>query len=104
MMLLDILLLLAVTAGCWYSYQRKLSWLQQVNFLLLRLFAGYGFLRQLLTFSPLLVGYLLSCHWLNTHGWHATAAGGMVLAMTIGLNAMRSFEEQQKLEITSCEG
>jgi len=40
---------------------------------------------------------------LNTAGWHATAAGGILLAMTVGLDAMRKLEEQQKMEKTSCE-
>ncbi|MDQ6987764.1 MAG: hypothetical protein Q9M25_08175 [Mariprofundaceae bacterium] len=55
-------------------------------------------MRQFLSFGPLVVVWLLLCHWLNTHGWHATAASGMLVAMMLGLEAMRSAEERQKKE------
>jgi len=57
---------------------------------------GRGPWLQLLLFGPVVVGWLLFCHWVNTHGWHATAAGGILFAMTVGLQAMRSVEEEQK--------
>jgi len=39
----------------------------------------------------------------NTHGWDARAAGGMLIGMTIGLEAMRIAEEDQKWKQEQCD-
>ncbi|OIO70216.1 MAG: hypothetical protein COW19_08145 [Zetaproteobacteria bacterium CG12_big_fil_rev_8_21_14_0_65_55_1124] len=100
---LDIALLVGIALLCWRGYRENGLWLCYVGQLLHRLLRGKGFWGQLFRFAPVVVGWLLLCHWVNTAGWHATAAGGILLAMTVGLDAMRKLEEQQKLEKTSCE-
>jgi len=101
--LLDISLLIVIALLCWRGYRYGSVWLAIVGKLLTQLLRNKGFWGQLFSFAPLAIGWLLLCHWINTAGWHATAAGGILLAMTVGLNAMRKLEEQQKMERTSCE-
>ncbi len=93
---LDILVLVVVATACWRGYGQRDSWLRMLVGWLMHQVRGHGFWGQWLRFGPLVVGWLLFCHWLNTHGWHASGAAGIVLAMTLGLDAMRSIEEEQK--------
>jgi len=102
-MLLDISLLLVIALLCWRGYRGNGLWLFYTGKMLHRLLCGKGFWGQLFSFAPIAIGWLLLCHRVNTAGWHATAAGGILIAMTIGLDAMRKLEEQQKLEKTLCE-
>lgn len=97
LMTLDIALL------CWRGYQGHGVWLSVVGQMLYRLLHGHGFWDQLLRFAPIAIGWLMLCHRVNTAGWHALGAGGILIAMTDGLDAMRKLEEQQKMERTSCE-
>jgi len=100
---LDISLFLGIALLCWRAYHGKGLWLFYVSQLIERLLRGKGFWGQLASSAPLIVGWLLLCHWVNTAGWHATGAGGILIAMTLGLDAMRNCEEKQKMERTSCE-
>jgi len=93
---IDFFLFLLIGGACWYGYHYRQAWFCMTPYLLWRLCRGRGPGRQLLVFGPTVVGWLLLCHWLNAHEWHATAAGGMLFAMTLGLEAMRSAEERQK--------
>ncbi|RMG92112.1 MAG: hypothetical protein D6703_02780 [Zetaproteobacteria bacterium] len=94
---LDLVVLIVVAMGCWRGYRQQDSWLRKLGGRLMRFVRGHGFWGQWLRFGPLMVGWLLFCHWLNTQGWHASGAAGIVLAMTLGLDAMRVVEEEQKL-------
>jgi uncharacterized membrane protein len=100
---LDIALFIGLALLCWRGYRGNGTWLIYIGQLLHRLLRGKSFWGQLFRFAPLAITWLLLCHWVNTAGWHATAAGGILLAMTIGLDAMRKLEEEQKLEKTLCE-
>jgi len=93
---LDIVLLIAIAMLCWRGYQHRGIWFETAVWLWLRLGRGRGLWVQLLIYGVPTVAALLFCHWVNTHGWHATAAGGMLAGMTIGLTAMRLAEEEQK--------
>jgi len=101
--LLDVALFALIALLCWRGYRGIDPWLMHFVQWLGRILQGKGFWRQLFTFGPIIVGWLLLCHRVNTLGWHATAAGGILLAMTVGLDAMRRLEEQQKRERSSCE-
>jgi len=100
---LDIVLFILIALLCWRGYHKNVIWLFYAGRILERLLGGKGFWAQLFSFAPVAIGWLLLCHWINTAGWHATAAGGILLAMTVGLDAMRKLEEKQKMEKTSCE-
>jgi|GEM_PF-3181725 len=100
---LDIAFLVAIAVACWRGYQGRRMWMPLLTQMLYRLLHGKGFWGQLLRFAPLAIIWLMLCHRVNNLGWHATAAGGILIAMTIGLDAMRRFEEQQKTERSSCE-
>jgi len=100
---LDIVLFILIVLLCWRGYRGNGLWLIYTGNLLHRLLRGKGFWGQLLSFAPIAIGWLLLCHWVNTAGWHATAAGGILLAMTIGLDAMRKLEEKHKMEKSTCE-
>ena len=100
---LDITLLVAITILCWRGYRYRSAWLAIVAQLLAQLLRRKGFWGKLFSFAPIAIGWLLLCHWVNNAGWHATAAGGILLAMTVGLDAMRNLEEKQKMEKVSCE-
>ncbi|MDX8409791.1 MAG: hypothetical protein R8J84_07125 [Mariprofundales bacterium] len=95
-LLLDIAIFAIIAALCWRGYQQRQIWLRMPPYLLLRACRNRPAGLQLALFAPLMVGWLLVCHWINGRGWHASAAGGMLLAMTIALEAMRSVEELQK--------
>jgi hypothetical protein len=99
----DIGLFLIIALLCWRGYQQRQLWMFYLGRLLERMFNGRSFLRVLFSLGPMLVGWLLLCHWINTHGWHGLAAGGVLLAMTLGLNAMRNLEEKQKWEKEQCD-
>ncbi len=86
-------LLLAV---CWRGYRYRTPWFSAIAARLLRASRGRGFFRRFILLAPIFVGWLLLCHWTDVKGWHATAAGLMALAMTVGLDAMRQFEEAAK--------
>jgi len=103
LIVIDIAIFLGIALICWRGYRGSSIWLGVVAQLLFRLLHGKGFWGQLMRFAPMAIGWLMLCHRINTAGWHATAAGGILIAMSIGLDAMRRFEEQQKLERTSCE-
>jgi len=96
MIAVDLLLLTALVLLCWRGYSKRQTWLRLIPHLIWHQCKGRSILMQLLLFGPVVVGWLLFCHWLNTAGWHATGAGCILLAMTIGLEAMRSAEERQK--------
>lgn len=100
---LDLVFFVIIAMLCWRGYRGGALWLTCIGRVLYRLLNGKSFSGQLLRFAPLAVGWLMLCHRVNTEGWHATAAGGIMIAMTIGLDAMRTLEEQQKTERTSCE-
>jgi len=101
--LLDFSVLAAIASLCWQGYQKRRLWFETPVYLLLRLGKGRGYWLQLLMYGLPIVGGLLLCHWINTHGWHASAAGGMLIAMTIGLAAMRIAEEEQKWNKEQCD-
>jgi len=100
--LLDILFFAVIAGLCWRGYQQRRSWLLVAVGLIWSLGRGYGLWRQVFHYAPVIVGWLLLCHWVNTHGWHGLAAGGILFAMTLALHAMRSWEEQQKQEKRQC--
>lgn len=103
MILLDFALLALMLWLCWSGYRRRRPWLEYTALVLFRLAHGRGFAAQLFTLGPMIVGWLLLCHWINTHAWHATAAGLVLLGMTLGLALMRQFEEMQKWEKSQCD-
>ena len=94
--LLDLATLVVIALVCWQGYHRRRLWFGMPVYAWFQLARGRGFWAQLLIFGPVVVGWLLLCHWINTHGWHATAAGGILIAMTVGLEAMRTIEEEQR--------
>jgi len=100
---LDIALFAAIAGLCWQGYQKRRLWFVVPVYLWLKLGKGRSFWMQFLVFAPATVTGLLLCHWINTHGWHATAAGGMLFGMTIGLEAMRIAEEEQKWKREICD-
>jgi len=93
---LDIVMFAVIVTLCWQAYFKRRAWFVSLVFFWLELGRGRGFWMQFIIFGPLTVAALLLCHWVNTHGWHATAAGGILFIMTLGLEAMRSAEEEQK--------
>jgi len=95
---LDVAAFLLIAVLSIRGYMKRQLWLALINHLLARLYRGKGFWGQLFSVGPIVVGWLLLCHWVNTQGAHATAAGGILFAMTLGLDAMRTLEEQQKRE------
>ncbi len=95
-LMIDLILLVLIVMYCWEAYSKRRLWFVVPVYLWMKFAKGRGFLAQLLIFSLPTVSWLLLCHWINTHGWHATAAGGMLIAMTVGLQAMRMAEEEQK--------
>ncbi|MDQ7000493.1 MAG: hypothetical protein Q9M12_06375 [Mariprofundus sp.] len=103
MLALDITVFAIIGTICWQGYYKRRLWFEAPVYLLLRLGKGRGFWTQWFMYGPPVVGGLLLCHWLNTHGWHATAAGGMLFGMTIGLEAMRIAEEEQKWKREKCD-
>ncbi len=103
MILVDLAMLGLILALCWSGYRRRRPWLEFLVLMLMQMGRGRSALMQLLGFGPITVGWLLMCHWINTHGWHGTAAGLVLLAMTVGLALMRGFEEMQKWEKGSCD-
>ncbi|MDQ6963741.1 MAG: hypothetical protein Q9M13_02340 [Mariprofundales bacterium] len=102
-LLLDTTLLVVTLLVCWQGYCRRRLWFELPVYLLLRIGRGGGFVIQLLLYGLPIVGWLLLCHRIDTAGWHATAAGGMVLAMTTALEAMRIAEEEYKLGRAECD-
>ncbi len=99
-MALDIAVFIAICLILRIAYRDRQLWFCMIPHFLYRQCRGRGFVPQLLIFGTLAVTWLLFCHWLNGQGWHATAAGGILFAMVLGLEAMRSAEERQKLEKT----
>ncbi|MDQ6950127.1 MAG: hypothetical protein Q9M26_00510 [Mariprofundales bacterium] len=95
-LLLDLTIFGMIAVLCWRGYQQRQIWLSMPPYLLMRACHNRSAWLQLVIFGPITIIWLLSCHWINAHGWHATAAGGILLAMTMGLEAMRSVEERQK--------
>ena len=103
MIALDLLLLSAIAWICWQGYHKCRLWFVVPVYLWMKSGKGRGFWKQFLVFGLPTVGWLLLCHWINTHGWHATAAGGMLFAMTVGLQAMRLAEEEFKWNRDQCD-
>ena len=95
-MVLDIILFAAIATVCWQGYHKRRLWFVIPVYVWLRMGKGRSFWVQFMIFAPTTVCGLLLCHWVNTHGWHATAAGGMLFGMTLGLEAMRIAEEESK--------
>jgi len=83
---------------CVRGYQKRQLWLELANHLLGKLYRGKGYWRQLFVLGPVIVIWLLFCHWLNNRGAYGLAAGGILFAMTLALDSMRSLEERQKRE------
>jgi len=75
---------------------RRRAWMSWLVMGLMQSLSGRSAWAQLVRFGPLAVGWLLLCHWVNTHGWHVTAASGIVLAMALALEAMRQAEESAR--------
>jgi hypothetical protein len=98
MILIDIILFILIAWSCWQGYSKRQMWLSVIAHLLARLYRGKGYWHQLFTLGPIIVVWLLLCHWLANHGARGLGAGGLLLAMTLGLDGMRHFEEKQKLE------
>jgi len=96
-LLLDIAIFLGILFTCWRGYQQRQSWICLISALLLRLASQKSFGIRFFVYAPVFVGWLLLCHWVDVKGWTATAAGLMVFAMTLGLEAMRQTEERQKI-------
>jgi len=92
----DVAVFAVIVALCWQAYFKRRAWFVSLVFFWLEMGRDRGFWMQFLIFCPPVVVALLLCHWVNTHGWHATAAGGILFMMTLGLEAMRSAEEIQK--------
>ncbi len=103
MLALDIALFAAIATLCWQGYHKRRLWFVVPVYLWLKLGKGRGFWMQFLVFGPVTVIGLLICHWINTHGWHATAAGGILFGMTLGLEAMRIAEEEQRWKREKCD-
>lgn len=93
---LDIAALGVISLVCWQGYHKRRLWFVVPVYLFLRLGKGLSFWVQFFIYGLPTVSGLLLCHWINTHGWHATAAGGMLFGMVIGLEAMRIAEDEQK--------
>ncbi len=100
---LDFAMLAVIVTLCWQGYHKRRLWFVAPVYLWLKLAKGRSFWVQFLIFGPITVSFLLLCHWINTHGWHATAAGGMLFGMTLGLEAMRIAEEEQKWNKEQCD-
>ncbi|MDX8413043.1 MAG: hypothetical protein R8J85_03055 [Mariprofundales bacterium] len=101
--LLDFALLVVIATLCRQGYQQRKLWFTVPVQLFLRLGRGRGFAMQLLIYGAPTVAGLLLCHWINTHGWHATAAGGILIGMMVGMEAMRIAEEEQKWRQKQCD-
>ena len=99
----DILMLVAIATVCWRGYQYRAVWFELPLWLYLQCGRGRGLWVQLVMYGLPVVLWLLLCHWVNTHGWHASAAGGMLIAMSYGLAAMRMAEEEQKWLREQCD-
>jgi len=100
---LDIAIFSVIATVCWQGYHKRRLWFVIPVYLWLNLGKGRGFWMQFIIFGPGTVCGLLLCHWVNTHGWHATAAGGMLFGMTLGLAAMRIVEEEYKWKKEHCD-
>jgi len=87
----------------WDGYGHRKLWFCFLGKWLANICRYRVYWRQLLVVGPLIVIWLLFCHWVNTHGWHGIAASGIFIAMMLGLNAMRQIEEQQKWEKEQCD-
>ena len=98
MTLLDVAVFALIAYFCVRGYQKRQLWLALVGHLLGKLYHGKGYWRQLFVLGPLIVAWLLLCHWLNNKGVYGLAAGGILFAMTLALDAMRGLEERQKRE------
>jgi len=92
----DIVILAAILFASWRGYHQRNIWFCVIPGLLLHIGRQKPFWIRFLVYAPIFVSWLLLCHWLNAHGWHATGAGLLAFAMTIGLEAMRQTEEHQK--------
>jgi len=78
------------------AYQRQSLWIRFLPYLLLKLAEGRAGIVQLVIYAPLIVMWLLVCHWLDVQGWHGLGASGIGFAMLLGLQALRMLEENQK--------
>jgi hypothetical protein len=78
------------------AYQSQQLWLRFIPYILLRWGKNRAFFTQLLFYSPIFVGWLMLCHWIDVKGLHGLAAAGMAFAMLLALQAMRMVEEMQK--------
>lgn len=83
---------------CVRGYRERQLWLALTGHLLAKLYRGKGYWRQLFVLGPVIVVWLLFCHWLDNKGAYGLAAGGILFAMTLALDAMRGLEERQKQE------
>ncbi|MDX8391920.1 MAG: hypothetical protein R8K53_05055 [Mariprofundaceae bacterium] len=93
---IDVGALAVLLFVCWRGYQQRRFWLCTMTALLLHIGRERVFCFRFVIYSPIFVGWLLLCHWMDVKGWHATAAGLMALSMTIALEAMRQSEERRK--------
>lgn len=93
---LNLALFLILMGLTLFAYHRQSLWIRLIPYILSKLGRGHSFFVQWLIYSPMFVGWLLACHWLDVKGWHGLGAAGMGFAMVLGLQAMRYLEEKQK--------
>jgi len=93
---LDVAVLTGILFACWHGYQQRQIWLCIIPALLLRTGRHQPLWLLFCIYAPVLMGWLLLCHWVNAQGWRATSAGLLAFAMVVGLEAMRQAEERQK--------
>ena len=96
--ILNAFVFLVLLACLVRAYQRQQLWLRLVSHVAMQWGKGKSFVVQLLIYSPLFVGWLMLCHWIDVKGLHGLAAAGMAFAMLLALQAMRMVEEKQKKE------
>ena len=93
---LNILTFFILVALLIRAYHMQQLWLRVVSYFVLQWGKGRSFFIQLLIYSPVFVGWLMLCHWIDMKGWHGLAAAGMAFAMLLALQSMRMIEEKQK--------
>ncbi len=96
MAVLHVLLFIVLMGLSGRAYLHQSMWIRVLPYLLLKLAEGRAGMIQLLIYAPIIVMWLLGCHWLDVQGWHGLGASGIGFAMILGLQALRMLEENQK--------